>query len=125
MFRLLLSFTAGLLLVPAAFAHARLLRSTPERGAELTAPPAEIALWFNELLDAGFHAIEVFPAAELARKPRRNLATEKPVVNPRDRTQLRTALGPLPPGDYVVEWRVLSRDGHSAPGRFTFRILAR
>ncbi len=125
MFRPLLCTAVCIFLAPAAFAHARLVRSTPERNATLSAAPATIELWFNELLDEGFHAIEVFPASELNRKPRRNLATQKPIVNPRDRTQIHAPLGPLPPGDYVVEWRVLSRDGHSAPGRFTFRILPR
>lgn len=31
---------------------------------------------------------------------------------------------PLPAGDYVAAWRVLSRDGHTAPGRLTFRVVA-
>jgi len=110
---------------PAAFAHARLLRSSPTAGAELASPPSRIELWFNELLDDGFNSITVFPAAELATQKHTNLANGKPAVDPRDRTHLFLKIDPLPPGDYVIEWRVLSRDGHSAPGRSTFRILAR
>jgi len=38
---------------------------------------------------------------------------------------MTVGLKPLAPGGYVVEWRVLSRDGHSEPGRITFRVQAR
>jgi copper resistance protein C len=117
---------AALLLLipaPAALAHARLVRSVPEKGAVLSKAPGQIKLWFNELLDAGFNSIEIFAAAELGQPKRRNLAGGKPTVDTRDRTHLTLDLEPLPPGEYAVEWRVLSRDAHSAPGRFTFRIL--
>jgi methionine-rich copper-binding protein CopC len=114
-----------LALAPAAQAHARLLRSSPAKNAELAQAPGQIELWFNELLDEGFNSIAIFPAKELAAAKRTNLAKEKPIVDARDRTHLTLKVEPLAPGDYVLEWRVLSRDGHSAPGRFTFRILAR
>ena len=48
----------------------------------------------------------------------------KPRVDPADRTRLTTDLGPLAPGAYVVQWKVLSRDGHGARGRVLFRIGA-
>jgi methionine-rich copper-binding protein CopC len=44
------------------------------------------------------------------------------MVDPKDRTHLMVKVGALKPGDYVVDWRVLSRDGHSAPGRITFTV---
>lgn len=114
-----------LALAPAAFAHARLVRSLPARDAQLNEPPARVELWFNELLDEEFNTIEVFPAEELTAKGRSNLAKGKPVVDRTDRTHLTANVGALSAGEYVVEWRVLSRDGHSAPGRLTFRVLAR
>jgi copper resistance protein C len=110
---------------PAALAHARVVRSSPAKGETLSRPPERIELWFNELLDDGFNSIEIFPASEIAAPKRTNLAKEKPTVDPRDRTHLIVKTEPLAPGEYIVEWRVLSRDGHSAPGRFTFRIAAR
>ena len=116
---------AALLLLPApaALAHARVIRSIPAKGAELSQPPEQIELWFNELLDAGFNSLEVFISSEIGQPKHTNLAKGKPVVAARDRTHLSLKLEPLAPGEYAVEWRVLSRDGHSAPGRFTFRIL--
>ena len=121
--RFIVSIALLLILAPAALAHARLVRSIPGKGAALSQPPAQIELWFNELLDAGFNSIEVFASSEIGAPKRTNLAKEKPSVAARDRTHLTLKLEPLPPGDYAVEWRVLSRVGHSAPGRFTFRIL--
>jgi methionine-rich copper-binding protein CopC len=112
-----------ILAVPlAALAHAKMVRSTPGEG-EALQPPPQVELWFNELLDAKLNSIVVFPAAELNAKPRANLTKGDAQVDPRDRTHLFVALKPLPPGNYTVEWRVLSLDGHSAPGRFEFRVL--
>ena len=107
---------------PGAWAHARLLRSEPKAGAELTAAPKQIDLWFNELLEDGFNTVTVIPAAEIIAEKKTNFAKDKPVVDPRDHTHLTVKLQPLPPGEYILEWRVLSRDGHSAPGRATFRV---
>ncbi len=104
-----------------AHAHARLVRAQPSDHAQLSQSPARIELWFNELLDDGFNTVEVFPAAELDTA-RTNRVTGSPTLDARDRTHLTVAVQPLPAGDYVVEWRVLSRDGHSAPGRLRFRV---
>jgi methionine-rich copper-binding protein CopC len=112
----------SLALAVTAHAHARLLRATPANGAEVSAAPSQLELWFNELLEGGFNTVTVFAASELGSKARTDFTQEKPVVDARDRTHLTVKLRPLPPGEYIVEWRVLSRDGHSAPGRFTFRV---
>ena|ERR1700677_2238548 len=107
---------------PAAHAHARMLKSIPAKDAELTVAPAQLELWFNELLEDGFNTIEVYPYAELDAPKHGNLAQGKAAVDAKDRTHLTVKLGALAPGKYVVDWRVLSRDGHFAPGRITFVI---
>ncbi len=103
-------------------AHARIMKSIPQDKAELEQPPAQVELWFDELLDRQFNNVEVFRASEIKAPKRKNLAKSEVLADPRDRTHLILPLPPLPPGDYAVEWRVLSRDGHSARGRFTFRV---
>ena len=108
-------------LAPRAFAHARLLKSTPAKGAEV-ATPTQIDLWFNELLEDGFNTISVYPSSELDSDKHSNLAEGKVIIDAKDRTHLTVKLGKLAPGEYVVDWRVLSRDGHSAPGRITFTV---
>jgi methionine-rich copper-binding protein CopC len=106
----------------AALAHARLVRSTPANQASLAAPPERVELWFSELLEDGFNSVEVVRAAELTAKPRPNLARGAPTVDRDNRTRMTVPVQGLGPGDYAVEWRVLSRDGHRAAGRFTFRV---
>jgi methionine-rich copper-binding protein CopC len=110
---------------PGAWAHARLLRAEPKNGADVSAAPKEIQLWFNELLEEGFNTVTVFPAKEAAEAKKSNFAKGKPVVDAKDKTHLTVKLETLAPGEYIVEWRVLSRDGHSAPGRSTFRVAAK
>lgn len=119
---------AGMLLlagVTHAHAHARLERSVPAAGAVLAAAPATVELWFNELLDDEFNDVAVFRAkADGAPADETNLATARPSVDDADRTHLSAPLGELASGAYVIQWKVLSRDGHSARGRVLFRIGA-
>jgi methionine-rich copper-binding protein CopC len=106
-----------------ALAHARMIRSSPTADG-VTQSPQVVELWFNELLDDGFNSIVVYPAAEASAKTHTSLTQGEAKVDPSDKTHLTVAVKPLPPGEYMVEWRVLSLDGHSAPGRFKFRVLA-
>lgn len=120
----LLLFAGVLLTSSPALAHARLTKSTPKEKAELALAPTQVELWFNELLDEGFNHVIVFPASEvkLKAKDRTNFAAGKPEVDQTDRTHLTVALKGLAPGEYVIEYRVLSRDGHTAPGRVRFTV---
>jgi methionine-rich copper-binding protein CopC len=108
--------------VASVFAHARLLHSSPEDKAKLDKPPEKIEFWFNELLDEGFNTVDVYPAEELNATTHTNLAQGTPIVDPSDKTHLTVALKPISPGKYVVDYRVLSRDGHTAPGRVNFTV---
>ena len=45
-----------------AGAHARLVTSSPRAGSRLAASPPAIELWFDEVLDAGFHEVTVVSA---------------------------------------------------------------
>lgn len=114
----------SLALAASTWAHARLQRSAPASGTTVSPTPSRVEFWFNELLEARFNGVIVFAASELGAKNRRDFVKGKPRVDERDRTHLTADLEPLPPGEYIVEWRVLSRDGHTAPGRFTFRVRA-
>ncbi len=115
----------GGVLTPSAWAHARLLRAEPAKDAEVAPPPDRVNLWFNELLEEGFNVVTIFAASELGAAKRHDFTADKPHVDPKDRTRLTVKVAPLPPGDYIVEWRVLSSDGHSAPGRLNFSVRAR
>jgi len=124
----LLSLAGGLTLLVLsslpAHAHARLIRSSPASGARVGEPPERIELWFSELLENGFNSVEVVRTAELTAKHRTNLTQGASTVDADNRTHLVVPVPRLASGSYAVEWRVLSRDGHSATGRFTFQIQA-
>lgn len=105
-----------------AHAHARLERSVPRADATVVAPKT-IELWFNELLDDEFNDVTVYRAKpDGSPADATNLATGKPQVDASDRTHLSTSVGTLTTGPYVVQYKVLSRDGHSARGRVLFRV---
>ena len=105
-----------------AWPHAQLIKANPCDKAELKESPTRIELWFNELLDENFNSVEVIPAAELSAEKHSNFAKGKPKVDAVDRTHLTVPVAELKPGKYVIQYRVLSRDGHTAPGRITFQV---
>lgn len=57
-------------------------------------------------------------------KQRTNLVQGRAAVNAKDKIHRSATLKPLPPGEYVIDYRVLARDSHSAPSRILFRVLA-
>jgi methionine-rich copper-binding protein CopC len=126
LFAALLATLLGLASNPTqAEAHARLERAQPANDATVAAP-STIELWFNELLDDAFNDVAVYRAKpDGSPADDANLATAKPRVDDNDRTHLTTPVGALAPGAYVVHYKVLSRDGHSARGRVLFRVAAR
>lgn len=105
-----------------AMAHARLVKSSPESGANLAQAPEKIELWFSELLDGNFDNIGVYAAADVSSSTRTSLVVDQAKVDDKDKTHLTIALKPLSPGEYFVDWRVLSLDGHTATGRFKFKV---
>jgi methionine-rich copper-binding protein CopC len=98
-----------------AFAHAFLDHAAPRVGNTVAQAPKEVVLWFTQQLEPAFSSIEVRNEQGAA------VTTGKAAVIG-DRTQLRVALRPLPPGTYKVIWRVLSVDTHRTQGDFTFRV---
>ena len=106
----------------AAHAHARLLKSSPKDHGLLAGSPRQVELWFNEILDDDFNSIEVV-SSEAPTGSEPNLTSGPATVDPNDRTHLTAPLGKLARGTYVIRWKVLSRDGHSARGRLEFRVI--
>jgi len=107
----------ALALPAGASAHAVLEETTPERGASLEQPPAEVALRFNEPIEASFGAIRIFDSAgeqietgELTRPEGRSEAIA--VALPED----------LPDGTYTATYRVVSADSHPISGGFVFTV---
>jgi methionine-rich copper-binding protein CopC len=106
-----------------AQAHAQLMRSKPVNGSALDRSPRQIEVWFSELLEDGFNVMQVFAVKPSEAGQHADLVKGKPRLDGKDRTHLMVDVPPLAAGEYIVQWRVLSRDGHSAPGRIRFRVL--
>lgn len=108
---ILLAFGAGTVL-----AHANLSRSEPTANASLNEPPSEIRLWFTEPLEPDFSRFTLHDSSGAV------VNTPLSQLDPADRTQIVMQPGELADGLYTVSWRVLSTDGHSTEGSFSFGI---
>ncbi|WP_420346127.1 copper resistance CopC family protein [Pelagibius sp.] len=96
-----------------AVAHAKGPMVSPADGSALAEAPRELTLTFEEAVR--LTSLRLYNAAgdEVELPGRRSL---DPV---RER---RVPLPPLEAGQYRVEWRVLSADGHPVSGAFSFTI---
>jgi copper resistance protein C len=114
----LLLLVAGylLLVAPAVWAHAYLVKSVPAQRAVLYRAPARIQLWFNERLESGFSSLSIRDADG------KQIEIGKSEVTADDPKRLSATIKPLPAGRYFVKFRVLSVDGHIAEDQFPFTI---
>lgn len=102
-----------------ALAHALLVKSEPAQRSVLSTAPAEVRLWFNERIEPAFSSATVMDAAN-------NPVTTQPAEVSRDDPKLlRVPVPPLPPGAYIVRYRVLSVDGHTVQASFRFTVRGR
>jgi methionine-rich copper-binding protein CopC len=99
-----------------ALAHAKLVKSDPARRAVLKQPPAQVRLWFNEIIEPSFSTLKVLDASGKA-------VTERAAhVSPSDNRLLVLELPGLAEGKYDVAFEVLSVDGHTVKSGFTFTV---
>lgn len=106
-----------LVLLPAiGWAHAYLVKSSPDRRAVLIRPPARVQLWFNERLEPEFSRLSVWT------RDGKQVDLGDVQVSPEDPTRLSVGVPPLVPGTYTVKFRVLSVDGHTVENQFPFTI---
>ena len=114
-----LALAASVTVLPAtaAFAHADLASSDPADGSSLTAPPASVTLTFNEPLleetvDVAIQGPDGLVAADAAQADGATVLIPWPAA----------ATG----GDFSVNYRVVSADGHPVEGnvRFTIDVAA-
>jgi hypothetical protein len=102
-------------------AHAELEGAVPAPNATLTTAPKQIKLVFSEALQAAGNRITLRDA----RKAK--VAIGKTARDPSDsakKTLIASVPDKLPVGEYTVEWKNLSVDGHSEKGSYTFFLAA-
>ncbi|HEY5978625.1 MAG TPA: copper resistance CopC family protein [Microlunatus sp.] len=97
----------------AAWAHNALVSTSPGAGKTVAKPPSSIVLTFNEpAIATGTKVLVTGPSGSVT-------AGDPQLVD----TTVEQALQPeLAAGDYTVEWRVTSADGHPINGEFSFTV---
>jgi methionine-rich copper-binding protein CopC len=99
-----------------AWAHAMLVSASPAVGSIVAQAPAELVLRYSEALEARFSDVSVQDASGI------RVDQGNPHPGPDGGTSLAIGLKKLPPGSYLVRWRVLSVDTHRTEGSFRFTV---
>jgi copper resistance protein C len=100
---------------PAAYAHDVLRSSDPADGSTVPVAPQQVTLTFDApALALGTQVVVLTPDG-------RDAAAGEPVLAGSTVTQ--AVDGALPAGEYTVEWRVTSSDGHTIDGTFGFTAI--
>ena len=96
--------------------HAFPDHADPKVGSTLTVSPDRVRIWFDSALEPVFSSIMVHTAdGRMVDKGDGGVATSDPAL-------LEVSVPPLPPGNYIVIWSVVARDGHRTSGNYTFTI---
>ena len=113
--RLLFIGVLALLVFPSeAFAHATLLRTTPQFRQRLSASPPTVVLRFDQYVKVLPQSVQLFSATHPLHVKRIWA----------DGLSVKAALPRLPRGPYTIRWHALSGDGHVVSGVFTFGVRA-
>ena len=109
-------FTA-LTVSSSAFAHAHLKHQYPAADAAVTAAPQAITLNFSEGVEANFSGLTLTGPQQTVVKTgtaKRNEKDDKQLIVPVEEA--------MKPGDYQVDWHVVSVDGHKTKGNYHFSV---
>ena len=108
--------TPGAMLAPTAHAHSELVSSDPADGATLDAPPQTVSFTFNEALMPDFvRFIGTDPSGATG---------DLPVSSVDGPTATIDWPAGAPGGEWRVNYRVVSQDGHPIEGGITFTYAA-
>lgn len=113
---------AVVLLAPGAFAHPKLLSSTPQ-DASVGSAPVTIELKFSETLTTQFSGAKLV-MTEMPGIPNHGDMAVNAVVSggSDDKTLVIKPTTGLSAGKYRVDWRAVSSDAHPITGTITFQV---
>jgi methionine-rich copper-binding protein CopC len=116
LFILLLSLGLLCSLPGVGHAHAFPDHSDPKVGATVSPSPSMVRIWFDSDIEPVFSSIMVHTMSGMM------VDKGDSRVDPKDSTLLEVSMPPLPPGQYIVIWSVIARDGHHTEGHYTFTV---
>ena len=112
-----LAVAAAALTAAPAWAHTRLVSSTPAQGQPAEAP-AQVVLVFSDPVQAGLSALSVRDDDGVEH------VAGSPAPGGDDASVAQALRAPLEPGTYTVAYRVLAGDGHPVTGSFEITTVA-
>jgi methionine-rich copper-binding protein CopC len=90
--------------------------SEPRVGSTVSGSPAVVRIWFDGDIEPVFSRIMVHTMdGKMVDKGDSR-------VDPKDSTLLEVSVPALLPGQYLVIWSVIARDGHHTMGQYTFTV---
>ncbi len=106
----------AVLLIPVALvAHVYQLECSPPQNAVLSEAPEKVTITFLGSVEPAFSKVEVFDKS--------GKKVSKKTICREDDTIMEAELDKdLPAGEYKVEWKCMSLDGHKQKGEYTFKI---
>ena len=106
----------GMIWSQSAFAHAIMVRSTPEKESSSNVIPKRVDVWFDAGVGPKYTSLAVVNSkGERVDKGDGELGST-------DRSHLSATLKAVKPGRFGVRYRVQSEDGHIVTGKFFFEI---
>ncbi|HEY9228112.1 MAG TPA: CopD family protein [Gemmatimonadaceae bacterium] len=108
----------AVLVTPAlVYAHARLVKASPEVNGRVVVVPTSLSLWFSEKPEPSFTKLELLDSAGTAVPlgPVTTIAGDAMGVT-------APITGTVANGKYTVSWRTAAADGHPTTGRYSFVV---
>lgn len=99
-----------------AYAHAGLRSTRPTGGTAVDEAPLQVVLQFTQAVEVSLGAVRVFDASA------RRIDDGRARHAPGDASRVVVDLPEIDQGSYVVAWRIVSSDAHTARGAFTFTV---
>lgn len=113
---------AGLIFASAAFAHPKLLSSTPQDNTEGPAPQ-KIELHFSENLMTQFSGANLVMTSMPGMSDHSTMKVAAKISGGDDpKVMVIAPAQPLTTGTYRVDWRAVSSDTHPTTGKITFMV---
>src|SRR4051812_43994462 len=105
----------GLSSAPPAVVHATLISSEPAADSHLAASPTRVRLVFSEPIEGNLARVTLVPAGGAP-------LVLRAAADPRDVHAVIAPVDSLAGGQYRVQWRVVSADGHAVDGSYVFAV---